>query len=98
MRRRFRVALGLALVGVLAGPVGLLGVHLTHPRDEDGYLAYLRQYGDTSSDDPVPVLPPTGDLLAEGDSACGWMREQPHALCGSRVDARSHPSPTDRPD
>lgn len=79
MRKRLRIVLGLAVAGVLAAPVTLLGVHVTHPRDEDSYLAYLKQYGGMESR-PLPVLPPTADLLAEGDAACDWMREQPYAL------------------
>ncbi|MDG4799289.1 hypothetical protein [Micromonospora sp. WMMD980] len=26
------------------------------------------------------MLPPTADLIAEGDAACDWLREQPYAL------------------
>ncbi|MFI0795801.1 hypothetical protein ACH4OY_24425 [Micromonospora rubida] len=88
MRMRMRIALVLAVLGVLAGPVAVLGVHALHPRDEDGYLAYLKQYGDPHSYDPVPVLPPAGDLIAEGDAACSWMREQPYALW--RADSQYH--------
>ncbi|MFF3868336.1 hypothetical protein [Micromonospora sp. NPDC001898] len=88
VRVRVRVALGLAVAGLLAGPVAVLGVHVLHPRDEGGYLAYLTQYGDPSSDAPVPVLPPAGDLIAEGDAACSWMRGQPHALW--RADSQYH--------
>ncbi|MEU7574244.1 hypothetical protein [Micromonospora sp. NPDC049240] len=80
-RRHLRTVLGLAVAGVLAVALTVvLGVHVTHPRDEDGYLAYLRQYGDRQSDEPLPTLPPTADLIAEGDAACGWLREQPYAL------------------
>ena len=80
MRKHLRIALGLAVAGVLAAPATVLGVHVTHPRDESGYVAYLKQYGDPQGDRPVAVLPPTADLLAEGDAACDWMREQPYAL------------------
>ncbi|MFF4892932.1 hypothetical protein [Micromonospora chersina] len=80
MRKRLWGMLGLAVAGVLAVPVTVLGVHVTHPRDEDGYLAYLKQYGDRQSDEPLQVLPPTADLIAEGDVACDWLREQPYAL------------------
>ncbi|WFE38087.1 hypothetical protein [Micromonospora sp. WMMD998] len=80
MRKRLWVMVGLAVAGVLAVPVAVLGVHVTHPRDEDGYLAYLRQYGNRQSDEPLRVLPPTADLIAEGDAACDWLREQPYAL------------------
>ncbi|MEU2614648.1 hypothetical protein ABZ570_24160 [Micromonospora sp. NPDC007271] len=80
MRKRLRVVLGLAVAGLLAVPVAVLGVHVTHPRDEDGYLTYLKQYGDRQSDEPLQVLPPTADLIAEGDTACDWLREQPYAL------------------
>ena len=80
MRKRLRIVLGVAVAGVLAAPVTLLGVHLTHPRDEEGFLAYLKQYGDMQSDEPLPALPPTADLLAEGDAACDWMRQHPYAL------------------
>ncbi|MEU1840297.1 hypothetical protein [Micromonospora chersina] len=80
MRKRLWVILGLAVAGVLAVPVAVLGVHVTHRRDEDRYLAYLTQYGDRQSDEPLQVLPPTADLIAEGDLACDWLREQPYAL------------------
>ncbi|MCW3817893.1 hypothetical protein ONA91_25925 [Micromonospora sp. DR5-3] len=80
MRKRLRAMLGLAVAGVLAVPVAVLGVHVTHPRDEDEYLAHLKQYGDLQSDRPLEVLPPTADLIAEGDAACDWLREQPYAL------------------
>ncbi|MFC8851016.1 MULTISPECIES: hypothetical protein [unclassified Micromonospora] len=80
MRKRLRVVLGLVVAAVLAVPVTVVGVHVVHPRDEDGYLAYLKRYGDPNSDAPLPVLPPAADLLAEGDAACDWMREQPYAL------------------
>ncbi|MCZ7436046.1 hypothetical protein O7598_06560 [Micromonospora sp. WMMC241] len=80
MRKRLRVMVGMAVAGVLAAPVAVLWVHVTHPRDEDGYLAYLKQYGNRQSDEPLEVLPPTADLIAEGDAACDWLREQPYAL------------------
>ncbi|MFI5834709.1 hypothetical protein ACIA5A_13635 [Micromonospora sp. NPDC051300] len=86
MRKRLRIVCGLALAGVLALPVAVLGVHVAHPRDEDGYLAHLKQYGDRQTDQPLRVLPPTADLVAEGDAACDWLREQPYALW--RHDAR----------
>ncbi|MEV5823818.1 hypothetical protein AB0L22_32175 [Micromonospora haikouensis] len=88
MRKRTRVVLGLVTAAALAAPVAVAGVHLTHRRDEDGYLAYLKEYGDPHSDAPVPVLPPAADLLAEGDAACDWMREQPYALW--RTEPRYH--------
>ncbi|MFI6133142.1 hypothetical protein [Micromonospora sp. NPDC051141] len=79
-RRHLRTVLGLAVAGVLAVPLTVLGVHVTYPRDEDGYLALLRQYGDRQSGEPLRTLPPTADLIAEGDAACEWLREQPYAL------------------
>ncbi|MEV1143530.1 hypothetical protein [Micromonospora sp. NPDC049799] len=59
MKKRPRVMLGLTVAGVLAVPVAVVGVHVTHPRDEAGYLAYLKQYGDPQSSRPLQVLPPT---------------------------------------
>ncbi|WP_174527761.1 hypothetical protein [Micromonospora maritima] len=88
MRRRLRVALGVAVAGALVAPATVLGAHLAHPRDVDGYLAYLERYGDPGSDRPVPVLPPAADLVAEGEVACDWMRDQPYALW--RTDSRYH--------
>ena len=88
MRKHLRLTVGLAVAGVLAAPATVLGVHVTHRRDEHGYLAYLKQYGDPHSDGPVPVLPPAADLLGEGDAACDWMREQPYALW--RTDSQYH--------
>ena len=88
MRTRSRVALGVVIAGILALPAAVLGVHIAHPRDERGYLTYLRQYGDPSSDRPLPALPPTAELLTEGDAACDWMREQPFALW--RTDDQYH--------
>ena len=67
-------------MAVLAGPAAVFGVKVAHPRDEDGYLAYLAQYGDPDTSGPVPVLPPAADLIAEGDAACDWLGEQPYAL------------------
>ncbi len=79
------------MAGVLAVPLTVLGVHVTHPRDEDGYLAHLRKYGDRQHDEPLRTLPPTADLIAEGDAACEWLREQPCALW--RHDRRTGQAP-----
>jgi hypothetical protein len=54
MRKRLRITLGAAVAGVLAAPATALGVHVIHPRNEDGYLAYLEQYGDPDSDRQRP--------------------------------------------
>ncbi len=80
VNRRLWVVSALAVTALLALPVTVVGVHVTHPRDEDGYLAYLKQYGDRQNGRPLAVLPPTADLVAEGDAACDWLREQPYAL------------------
>jgi hypothetical protein len=82
------MVIGLAVAVVLAGPVVVFGVHVTHPRDEDGYLAYLARYGDPDTAGPVPALPPTADLIAEGDAACDWLREQPFALWRTNPECR----------
>lgn len=44
MRKRLRVVLGLVAAAVLAAPVTIAAVHVAHRRDEDGYLAYLKEY------------------------------------------------------
>ncbi len=72
------VAVPLVVLVVTTGVVGL--VFVTHPRDENGYVAYLKQYGDLTSDAPIPVLPPRDALVAEGDRACSWLQGQSYAL------------------
>jgi hypothetical protein len=78
------LVLGLGVVAVV------VGVNLAHPRDESAYVTYLRVYGDTSSDDPVPNLAPRAALLAAGDAACGWLSGQEFALWRT---SRSHRNP-----
>ncbi|MCI4062287.1 hypothetical protein MRQ36_06815 [Micromonospora sp. R77] len=80
MRKRLRVMVGVVVAGMLAIPAVVIGVHVAHPRDEDRYLAYLKRWGDLESNKPLEVLPPTADLIAAGDAACDWLREQPYAL------------------
>jgi hypothetical protein len=65
---------------VVLAIAGLLTVLLSHPRDVDGYLSYLKKYGNPHSAGPVAQLPPGDQLLAEGDAACAWLGEQPRAL------------------
>ncbi|MEU7172822.1 hypothetical protein ABZ949_15220 [Micromonospora tulbaghiae] len=96
MIRRLWVVSVLAGTALFAVPVTVVGVHVAHPRNESGYLVHLEQYGDRQNDRPLALMPPTADLVAEGDAACDWLREQPYALWrhaarpaigdGSRVD------------
>lgn len=80
MRRGVVVAVIALLLTIATGAGALATVHLTHPRDETAFLDYLRTYGSTS-DTGVPLaLPPTDQLLAEGDRACDWLNGQPWAL------------------
>jgi hypothetical protein len=64
---------GLGVVAVV------IGVNLAHPRDEAGYLSYLRTYGDMTSDQPI-ALPPRSAVLAAGQDACSWLGGSGYAL------------------
>src|SRR4051794_6259248 len=66
------------LIGL--GVVALvIGVNLQHPRDEAGYLTYLRTYGDMSSDQPIE-LPTHAGLVSAGQDACSWVSGSEFAL------------------
>src|SRR4051794_35035865 len=79
-RRLVAVLFAAILVLGLGVVVVVIGVNLAHPRDESGYLTYLRRYGDTTTDEPASTLPPRSALLAVGDQACAWLGGQEFAL------------------
>jgi len=64
------VALGLAAIA------SVFYVHHAHPRNRDAYLAYVKQHGIGKG--PI-ILPPHGQVVAEGDKACHWLGAQPMA-------------------
>lgn len=68
---------GLVMTMVFGAVV--LGVHMTHPRDEGSYLAYVRAFGDYDGH-RVGAHVASGALLAAGERACAWIRQQPPAL------------------
>jgi hypothetical protein len=80
MPRAARIVGAVLMALVVLAIAGLLTVLLSHPRDADGYLSYLKKYGEHRSVGPVAQLPPGDQLLAEGDAACAWLGEQPRAL------------------
>jgi hypothetical protein len=88
MRRVLGVleVLGVVLL-VCALLVGALvaGVFLTHPRDEPGYVHYVRKYGDYDGRRANTAATDT-DLIAAGNRACDWLKHRRPALW--RADAR----------
>jgi hypothetical protein len=91
------VAITLALLMGLGVVALVVGVNLQHPRDESGYLTYLRTYGDTSSDQPIE-LPARAGLMSAGQDACSWLsgsefslwRTDPRHRFSARMDAYLH--------
>jgi hypothetical protein len=80
MRRLLVAVACLLAIFLLAGVAVVVSVHITHPRDESAYLAYLEAYGDAESDQPIADLAPAHSLVEEGDRACSWLGDQPVAL------------------
>jgi len=63
-----------------ASVLGLLvAVHVTHPRDEAGYMHYLVTYGGVF-EAAGGTVPAKAALIAEGDRACNWLDGQTWAL------------------
>lgn len=79
-RRSVAVLLGAGLVLGVGVVALVIGVNLRHPRDEAGYLTYLRLYGDPSSDAPLTDLPARPGLISAGNDACAWLSGQEFAL------------------
>ena len=77
--RPLRVVLAVVVAAALAATTLVLGVRVTHPRDE---AAFLRQVHGSVSENGVWVFDAVDDatLLAEGDGACTWLAEQRPAL------------------
>lgn len=79
MRKASYVVGSLAITFVLLVMATVIGVYVTHPRDEQGYVAYLQKYGRGHAKDR-PELPPTAALVVEGKAACAWLGDQSPAL------------------
>ncbi|MFL6101275.1 MAG: hypothetical protein ACJ71T_15120 [Actinomycetales bacterium] len=90
-RRSIALALTVVLGVVLLIGLGVValvtGVNLQHPRDETGYLTYLRTYGDMSSDQPIE-LPAHAGLVSAGQDACSWLSGSEFALWQTSVHHR----------
>ena len=68
VRRLRRLAYLLVIVVVLAG-VGVGLIFVTHPRDEDAFLAYYAEYDREAAKHPER-------LLESGDAGCDWLNDQ----------------------
>jgi hypothetical protein len=79
VQRAVRITGWIGLVCSVAAILGLGAVLMTHPRNEQSYLAYVSTYGDYRGR-PVAALPPSATLVAAGDRACAWLDHQPVAL------------------
>jgi hypothetical protein len=86
MRWLRRVLVGLLTLVVLVTLLGagwIVKVNIDHSRDEGAFIARLDE-GLMSSRGPGPgmesVFAPVEDefLIAEGDRACAWLRDQPY--------------------
>jgi hypothetical protein len=80
MRKLAGFAVVLVVTPLLVGGLYVGGVHLTHRRDEPGYLKYLAENANIDTGAPPVALPATDVLIAEGQKACDWLNDRPHAL------------------
>jgi hypothetical protein len=78
LRRILVLGLVVSLLGVLAVAGLVLKVRSDHPRSETDFFHGLRglSVGGRQAFEPIDH----GFLLAEGDKACDWLRDQPYPL------------------
>jgi hypothetical protein len=76
LRRMLFALLGTVLLVTLVGAGSVMSVKMTNARDEDAYLSRLAsvRYDYKAAFGPVD----NDDLIASGDRACAWLREQPY--------------------
>lgn len=69
--------LATVLLVTLVGAGSVMSVKMTNSRDED---AFLRTLASCCRYDYKSIFQPAdnGDLIASGDQACAWLREQPY--------------------
>lgn len=88
MKKALLVAGGIVTTLSL-GVVGLVVfIDRTNPRDEAAYLTYLKTYG-SENGNPISTLPPSTQLVAEGDSACDWLAGTGYALWRTSAEWRN---------
>jgi hypothetical protein len=77
LRRIALALLGTVLLVTVVGAGSVMSVKMTNSRDED---AFLRDLASCCRYDHKAVFMPAdkGDLIASGDQACAWLREQPY--------------------
>jgi hypothetical protein len=78
--RRLAIALlGTLLLVTLLGAGSVMSVKMTNSRDEGAFLSTLAS---CCRYDYKAIFKPAdkGDLIASGDQACAWLREQPYPL------------------
>ena len=74
-----RAVAWVGLACTLAFGLLVASLHAIYPRDEQAYLTYVRTYGNFDGNRLGSAIP-AGDLVAAGDRACDWIRQQPPAL------------------
>ena len=85
-----RILAVLAALVVLAAVAGAWTFHERYPRDEAGFLRYVRQYPGVihaayaadipaATDAASQFTTPPGAMIAAGDRACHWLSAQPYA-------------------
>jgi hypothetical protein len=80
MRKLAGFAVVLVVAPLVVSGLYIGGVELTHRRDEAGYLRYLTKNANRDTGAPPVALPARAVLMAEGQRACDWLADQPHAL------------------
>jgi hypothetical protein len=82
--RRVRVAvLGIVLLVTLSGAGWVVSVNVENSRDESAFIKNLDHSVSGNLCEGCPIIwkfPPVDDdfLIAEGDRACDWLRDQPY--------------------
>ena len=74
-----RLLLVVALLGAILVGAVVAGVFLTHPRDEEGYVEYVRTHGDYDGH-RARTTATDETLIAAGDRACDWLKTRRPAL------------------
>jgi len=79
MRKTVRRIGWFGLAGMLILAIAVVGVILTHPRNEGAYVEYVVRYGDYKGQ-KLSAPPPSEVLIDAGDRACDWLQRQSIAL------------------